>query len=263
MEINELFKDSLKYPIGDWTKILILGILSLLIGMIFILGFTLALTIQVTLIIPIAMIIAIMVWFIINGYYLSIIRNSINLKTELPSFDIKENLGDGAYLFVIELILGIIPLIIFLLVGSLTGTFDLISNTILARYNSIISSGAVDYNIISQMFTSGFVVTVIVFFILIIIYSLIANIGICRYGKTRKFKEGINISKIFKDISNISWTKYIVWFIILMIITIIIGIISSFITMIPFIGEFIVSLIISPYIMIVSARALGLLYSDV
>ena len=262
MEISELLKDSLKYPVTDWTKILIIGILTLLIGMIFSLGFTFAIMLNIPLIMPVIMIIAIMVWFIINGYYLSVIRDSINLKNEVPSFNIKENLGDGAYLFVIELILAIIPFIIFLLIGYFTGTFDLIINTIMTTYNSSLTSGNVDYNMFIKLFNSGFVITLIVSFILGIVYSLIANIAVCRYGKTGKFKEGINIVKIFEDISKIGWSNYIIWFILIMIITCIFGVISSFITSIPIIGAFISALIISPYLMIFSARALGLIYTD-
>ncbi len=86
MDIGENISDSIKYPLSDWPKILILTIIS---------------------IIPI-------VNFISGGYYLRIIKSTLAGVDEVPDFD---NLGelfiDGIKIIVAGIVYMLVPLIIF------------------------------------------------------------------------------------------------------------------------------------------------------
>ncbi len=88
MNINRNVSDSLQYPIKDWVKIIILGII---------------------LIIPILN-------FIGLGYYLKIIKSTLAGSDELPDFErIGELFIDGIKILVVGIIYAIVPLIFYAL----------------------------------------------------------------------------------------------------------------------------------------------------
>lgn len=86
MDIIENITESIKYPLADWVKIVILTVIS---------------------IVPI-------VNFMSMGYYLRIIKSALAGVDEVPDFD---NLGelfiDGIKVIIVEIIYMIIPIIIF------------------------------------------------------------------------------------------------------------------------------------------------------
>lgn len=86
MNIVDNITDSLKYPLNDWTKILILTVIS---------------------IIPI-------VNFVSGGYYLRIIKSTLAGIDEVPGFDdLGELFIDGIKIIIVGIVYMIVPLIIY------------------------------------------------------------------------------------------------------------------------------------------------------
>jgi hypothetical protein len=86
MDIGKNITDSLRYPIQDWVKIIVLAVIS---------------------IIPI-------VDFISGGYYLRVIKSTLAGLDELPEFDeLGELFIDGIKLLIVGIIYLIVPLIFF------------------------------------------------------------------------------------------------------------------------------------------------------
>ena len=94
MKINENISDSLKYPIKNWVKTILLGII---------------------LIIPILN-------FIGLGYYLRIIKSNLAGLNELPNFErVRELFVDGIKILIVGIIYAIVPLIFYTLSFAFPG----------------------------------------------------------------------------------------------------------------------------------------------
>jgi hypothetical protein len=102
MNINRNISDSITYPIKDWKKIIILGII---------------------LIIPI-------VNFIGFGYYLRIMKSTLAGSDELPEFEsIGELFIDGTKILIVCIIYSIVPLIFYILSFAFPGpSFSIIAS---------------------------------------------------------------------------------------------------------------------------------------
>jgi hypothetical protein len=110
MNIKENLRDSLQYPVKDWVKMIILGII---------------------LIIPI-------VNFIGMGYYLRIIRSTYAGLDELPDFErVGELFIDGIKILIVCVIYAIVPLIFYALSFAFPGPIFFILSSIFAIVISI------------------------------------------------------------------------------------------------------------------------------
>ena len=110
MNIKGNISDSLKYPIKNWIKIIILGII---------------------LIIPIVNLIGL-------GYYLRILKSTIMGLDELPDFkSVGELFIDGIKLLIVGIIYTIVPLIFYALSFAFPGPVFLIISSIFAITISI------------------------------------------------------------------------------------------------------------------------------
>ena len=110
MNIKENISDSLQYPIKDWVKMIILGII---------------------LIIPI-------VNFIGLGYYLRIIKSTLAGLDELPDFErVGELFIDGIKILIVCIIYVIVPLIFYALSFTFAGLVFFIIAAIFALIISI------------------------------------------------------------------------------------------------------------------------------
>ncbi len=110
MNITENISDSLQYPLKNWVKMIILGIIF---------------------IIPI-------VNFIGLGYYLRIIKSTLAGLDELPNFKgVGELFIDGIKIFIICIIYAIVPLIFYALSFAFPGSVFIIVAAIFAIIISI------------------------------------------------------------------------------------------------------------------------------
>ena len=126
--LMDLFKEALEYPTKDFKALLIFGVIFLISSLSSVLtswgieipGSALALL----------GLISFVLYFVYEGYILSVLRESIPLKDEIPALDIVANFIDGLKLLVVQIVYYIIPAIITLIIGWITGTFSAVFNIV-------------------------------------------------------------------------------------------------------------------------------------
>ncbi|MDI9623515.1 MAG: DUF4013 domain-containing protein [Methanothermobacter sp.] len=244
MNIYEIIGDAVKYPISNWRKLIILGILFLLVNSLPLVGRVL-LAPQLVLI-GVYLILMIIPLFFVIGYIFRVLKTTIAGFNELPEFDKPwEMFIDGLKVSIVVIIYMITPWLIMRI-----GLF-------IARSNLTISS-----------------ITGLVGFIVAIIFLLLLTIAIAHMAANNQFRAAFMIREVLDIISRIGWGKYILWYIIVVIIIGIISFILNFIIMLGYIGlniatgplvayiiaNLLSAIFIRSYLSLFFSRALGLLY---
>ena len=273
MEITELFEDSLKYPIQDWVKLLILGALLLVPSILMalpIVAIVLRQAVAFWILSLIFIIVGIIILLIVSGYSLKVTRESILGVSDLPAFEWVKNIIDGLKLLVVEIAYYIIPLIITIVMFYVTGLFEKFAQlmlysmqaSLLASQNA--TAPAIPQELVTGLVFDAFLVGIIAF-IVFVLATLFLMIASARLAETEKLAEAFNCKEIFGDIAKIGWGKYIVWFILLYLIVFVISLVMGALQSIPFIG-FIIALVtmllVPPFILLFTARATGLIYKE-
>jgi hypothetical protein len=262
MNITEIFSDSFRYPLKDWKKLLILGVLWCLNGVIYavasINGLTTTSLPDITTII--LAIVTLIITFIISGFSLDVTRKTIeDSDNEIPEFNLLSNLVDGLKATILKIVYYLIPVIITIILTFGFGIYESLlkvsaeyslHNTITPAAQAIITPVAI--NILILVFVA---------LILFIIFSLLSSIATAILAETSSLSKALNFVNAFKKIGQIGWGVYIAWFIVFIICSVIIAFIGSIISLIPVIGVIIYILIFMSYISIFDARALGLIYN--
>ena len=266
MEFGEIFRDALKYPISDYKALLIVGVFILLSALVFVLAqfgvdnstFTLVWSI-----------ITILISFLLSGYALSVLKNGIELDDEIPVFDWVKNFVDGIKLFVVSFVYMLIPTIICGIIGFVSimpALSEMFSSEKLARIGPNADVTVIFSTVPSSVWDSlfaGIAITAIIALILFIIFGLFQTIAQCRLAKYDSLGEAFSFGEIFSDMKEIGILRLIAFLIVLWLIACVIGLIGALITAIPYVGIIITALVVYPFILLYSNRALGLLYSDV
>ncbi|RBQ22390.1 hypothetical protein ALNOE001_21370 [Candidatus Methanobinarius endosymbioticus] len=264
MEIVELFKDALTYPIKEWNKLLLFGVLFVVMSIFSILQvFGLALTnyAAVGIVGIISFVVTFVFTMLIFGYILSIIRKTINnVSGDVPKIDLATNFVDGLKVLVLYIVYYIIPVVITLIVAYATGAFNYLYQFMMIVANTG-SVNAVPQALMANAGANLLIVAVIAM-ILYIIFTLLLWIATVVLAETDSLGAAVHMGNVFKKIGEISWVNYIIWAIILAIITFIIGFVSDLILYIPFLGFILSLLIISPFLEMFKTRALGLIYNE-
>jgi hypothetical protein len=254
MEVIELFKDALMYPTQDWKKIIILGVLAIIASSPFVLmlfplllaggsSSDIAVAISGMFVFAfIGIILLLVLWIIYEGYGLSIIRKTIAMEDDLPEFEWGTLIIDGLKVLILGILYSIIPVIISVIL-MIFG----IGISGLALTGSDAATGA------SALGITGLFVFFIIF-VVAIIFQLLYTIALGRLAETNSLGAAINVMDIFDKIGEIGWANYIIWIIVLIIISAILGILMY----IPLVG----TLLVVPFIIMFSSRALGLLYNE-
>ena len=207
---------------GALTAVLILGIMGLFISYGWLLW----------VIIPASFVIT----FLIYGYLARVFRDG----TVVPRFN---NLGrmfiDGIKLFIIYMC-WIIPYILISL--------------LLVQAMSITGFNTTGIAIILFVSIFGTILPIYLLF-----YSAM---GVVRFSKTGKIREGLNYSALKKIIRTNGWIMYIISMIILGIIYTILYIAAIFLFMMNFIVGIIIALILLPPFMVFCARYIGAIYEE-
>jgi len=224
MDIGAIFSDSLGYPSKNLKRVVVLGI-SLLFSI---------------LIIPL---------FILFGYALRVIRKSVEGETEPPAFDaLGAMIVDG-----LKYIVAVIGY--FLIPGILMG-MGIMPVIASITANDMMSSGA---SVIALLTGSGlFLVGVL----LMIVISVIANMGIANMAHTGKLGAAFRFGEILRIIGSIGWGKYIIWYIVLIVIAMLFSVVGVLVQFIPILGSLAYILVIAPYAFIFQYRAIGLIYRE-
>jgi len=231
MDMGQIIGDAFKYPVSNWKRLLILGVIVLISQFLMeiVIGYGRASGLLYFLLIP-----ALIAAFLTLGYQLRTIATSIIGEKEPPEFNEWTKMFlDGLRVFITSIVYGIIPTIvlivgfIMLLIGSIVGVIILLLGAVLFIIMGIISVMA-----ISNM-------------------AYYSEIGAAfRFGEIRE------------RIASIGWLEYTVMLIILAILYIILAVVGSLVTMIPFAGLVLASLIIYPFIYLFLYRAIGLIFKE-
>ena len=224
----DLFKEALVYPTKDYKALVIFGVIFLIANLSSVL---IAWNIEINgSVISLLAIVSLILYFVTEGYILSVLKETINHGDEIPALNILENFIDGLKLLVVQIV-----------------------------YYMAIS--AVPQDLWAPLFT-GLAITGIVAIILYIIFGLLLEIAMCRLAKYGDIGEAINFKEVIADIQAIGIGRFIAWFIILFICALVLGFVLGIITAIPFIGILIAFLVGAPFIALFGARSLGNLYAD-
>lgn len=269
MDFGEIFSNALKYPTLDYQKLLIVGavyiltILTVLFLQFGIYNGTLSLVFGI---------ISLLVNILLLGYGLSVLRHGIELDDVIPDFDWVTNFIDGIKYIVVTFVYLIVPTVVTFIVGIALGAGPLV--TIFSKQTMDSLTNANTSSQVTQAFSSvpqeawtGLItaisITTAVAIILFVIFGIFLEIGICRLAKYGSFGEAFRFGQILDDLKQIGIVKILLFFIVLSILASIIGFVIGFISLIPFIGVIVGSLVGRSFLLLFSNRAVGLLYSEV
>lgn len=218
------------------------------------------------------LIISMLIGFIISGYHVNVIKSGIELDDEVPVFQLFENFMTGFDNVLVSIVYFIIPALIVLLVAFDTNLFG---NTIsvgrefvLQLFNVYIMGDSITLavNALSHAlsaFVTSLAITLTFALIIFVIFSFLQAMAEARLANTGSLREALNIFESAKDLIRIGVGKSILLILLIIIVIAIIEIIlitvlSSYLFLLS-----VIFIIITPYLVLVTQRALGLLYSDI
>jgi hypothetical protein len=131
---------------------------------------------------------------------------------------------------------------------------------VLAMVISILSS--LTEPSVSLLASAGaLLVLLLISFVLAIVAILFGYLGVIRFARTGKIREGLRFSMIRERIHVIGWLPYIIALLVMLVVGFAFGILTSILANIPYIGWVLV-LIISPFISILFGRYATLVYDQ-
>jgi len=276
MNITELVKDSLKYPVSDWKKIIVLGIFIVIGGISSLLNL-----IDITnyAIVLIFVVIGLISGLIVDGYLFRIVKTSVDGENKPPEFnDWKNLLIDGMKVFLTFIVYLILPplivfLIILLLLGGLSSfgldIMAIIGSTGISPINCLVTgilTGIENLFIIAFNILNQYVIVLLIEFIIILPLFLLA---IANMAYEREFAAAFRLGEIIEIIGDIGWVNLIKWYVttgVIFLLIFSIGTLISFIFSVStdsvsfYIISLILALILLPYSQMYYVRALALIY---
>ena len=218
------------------------------------------------------LIIAMLIGFIIFGYHIKVIKSGIELDDNVPVFELYEDFMTGFDNFIVSMVYFIIPVLIVILVGFDTNLFGnaiaVVHELILQIFNVYIMDGSISIAIIAislalSDFLNSLAITIAVAIILFVIFSILLLMAEARLANTGSIMHALNIFEAAKDIIRIGVGKAILLMLLVAVIIATIEIILMIaLTYFPFLLS-VIFIIMTPYLILVTQRALGLLYSDI
>ena len=257
MELTDIVKSSFKYPfdIPKWT---VLSILTIIGNLAIVLPYLFQIE---DMNIEILLLISTLVSIFVLGYGINILRNSISKSDEMPDFNIKTNFIDGLKHIVVSFVYLIIPLVVFIALSYLMNitayNFDLVAFSF--TKTTILNQTADSIYSVSQTAapTLNVIITLIISFIISLVFALFEIIALCRLAKFNSLKEAFNFKVIFKEFRQ-KGVKLLIGIIILCLISILLSAVFSIFNL--FRVGIIISLIGYAYLTILNYRFIGLLY---
>ena len=238
MSFSEIFSDSIKYPFSDIVKFLIVGVISLIAGLSKIIT---SFGIDNSLITFIVLLIGLIFSIILSGYGVDVIRKGLERSDEIPDIDLMTNLVNGIKSLIISIVYFLIPIIIIFILAMFTGILG-------AGLNHI---------------DAAIIVTIIISIILFIIFSLLDVVAIARFADTNDMGAALDIGSVFEDIKKIGVLK-LIGFVVIAAVTILVAYaILSLISVIPYAGPIITTILAGGFTVLFYNKAIGLLYSEI
>ena len=252
MDIGEITWNAIKYPISDWKKILILGIIIVFSG---IASIFMMISTKNIIVICILSVIGFLFAFLAKGYEFRIVKSSLADITELPEFNAWIDMFiTGIKVYVV----GIVYLIPVLIIGI----FALLSFGP-SLGNIVLNPSAVNMDILLNI---GILALIAILYAIIIFPILLMAIANMAHNGS-KFSTAFKFSAIFNKISNIGLGNLIIWYIVTGIIYLILITMGGFISILldlinPIVEHVLTMLIITSYIWIYLSRSVALAYKS-
>ncbi|KZX14470.1 DUF4013 domain-containing protein [Methanobrevibacter filiformis] len=258
--LSRIITDGFKYPFKNWQLFLMVGMLSLLSAgySFFLLSILTIGTQSVTEIISvvITIIISIVTTIILEGYGISIIKDTINNSNDPIFINPIENMKTGIKSIVVNIVYYIIPLIIISAISIYLDLFGVIGE--IMSYNA--QYGANYINHISPVLIVNLILVFIIMGIILLISTYFLIIAKCRLAKYDSIKSAIQIKEILNDIAKIGWVKYTIYLIVLGILIVVIESIGLIFNLGGFIGSLLRMFIIGSFITLFIPRIYGSIY---
>ena len=237
MTLGEIFSKSIRYPFSDISTLVFVGIFTLLVSLPQIVT---SFGIESVTVSALAAIISLIFGIVLSGYAVSVIKKGIDDSDDFPEIDLRTNLINGIKALIINIAYFIIPIIIAVILAVIAGSIGVGLN------NAVAALGI-------------FAVLVIILFI---VFSILEMVAMARFADTDSLDEALKIGAVIDDIKRIGILNIIAFLIIAFIIVFVAIIVGSLISLIPYIGIIITSVIVMAFVVLFYYKALGLLYAD-
>ena len=272
MEIKEILKDALIFPSRNLETLSIYAILSIL-SVAFAVEGIITCIFGIVDIINLAIgiiyiIIAIIIGLLTRRISIDCIKSGIEFEDKLPDFIWWKSFGTGLGKVIITIFYFIIPALIVVLIGFVTNIFGCIiylGEEITLQAPNAIAGNAGVTNAISNAALPLFIsltITLSIGLIIFLIFSFFQVMAEARLANTGSLKKALNIVGAARDIKRIGVLKVVLLSIIIYVICAIIGVIFTAICDQLLVFS-ILSIVITPYMVLFGQRAFGLLYSDI
>ena len=276
MKITEIIKDAFLFPSKNTGRYAIYLLLSVLI-VLFALGGVLTNALGIIdgenyLTGGMYLLISMLIGILISGYHLKVIKSGIERDEEVPGFKLYEDFMTGFDNVVVMIVYYMIPALIIVVVGHGANLFSnaiaVCREFVLQLFNVYIMGDSVNVavNAISHTlnnFANSLAITVSIAFVLFVIFSFLQSMAGARLANTGSLKEALNIFESAKDMKRIGVGRVII---LTLLVLVLIGVIELVLAIILNNYPFLLltfSIVITPYFVLVTQRALGLLYSDI
>jgi hypothetical protein len=236
MELGEIISDALVYPFQNIKALIIYAILGIILGIAVggtVFGMVASSETHNVLAALgsgiIGVIVAIILGFFISGYELDIVKYGIERSSAGPEIDFVRQFFNGFKYFIVSIVYMIVPMI-------LSAIFGFIFSGWLSTVLSVIVG---------------------------IIFALALMMGQCRLAKTEDLGYALSIGEAIGDISRVGFGKLIAFILLVVIIMIVLLLVVGLINNLNSTVGGILLVILGVYLTFFSARATGLLYSEV
>ena len=250
MNMVEIIKDALKYPLSNWKRFLTFGILILICNILI-----------NDIIVPDLTIIGYIIGVLIIGYIFKIIKFSLNEATDIPKFNVwSEMFSDGLKVLLVSIVY-FIPAILIIIIPATLFSVSSVIQTLLG----VLDIPPIDtFYSISTLAGPWFLISILYLIIIVpILFIAIVNMA----DNDGKLNSAFKFHNIFNKISTKGWKNFIVWYLITGFFALILLGIGSFVmyvssSIISMIGIVLVSLTFTPYIYMFISRSVVLFYKN-
>ena len=277
MNVTEIIKESIQYPISNLNKFFKIGILALIMTIMPLLPvyFSNFAGIQ-----SIGSFISFFISLILLGFLLSVIKVTVEGHDEIPNLESFQNVYDGLKTWVISIVYFVIPTVIVLIVASILGVFDdfIVIFGVIANSGTLTNPGfsystsssavmsnltaTLPSNLLANIWT-GIAITGILAICLFILFSLSYYMALARMAELGTLFSGAKVNSVMDSLGNIGWEKYIIWYILVFVIMTVLGMVIGLIsTVIPYVGLYVAALFITPFSILFLGRSIGLIYKE-
>jgi hypothetical protein len=254
INMREIIKDSVRYPLSYWKSFLIFGIIAVISN---ILSSVTLLGATNIIIINLLAIIGFLIAFLTKGYIIRIVKSSLIGVAELPEFNNWIDMfKDGIKMFIVGTVYAI-PAILLIFAASPSLALGIIFGTNFNGFASLLNS------------PTGYLSLIAILYMIIVIPILLMAITNMANNNS-KLSTAFQLNTIRDKITSIGWKKFITWYlmtgIVLLILTsvgviILVSLMALIrIVTLHIVGIMIASLILIPYLGMYIYRSVALFY---